>query len=224
MVARRSNGVSYPDYTCEVLAWVDLESTGLDPYEDSILEFAMVLTDPDLAILAEPTNVVCIPKPGWEDRMVEVVREMHEGNGLLDAQYRDAAEETRWLVSALQGVLCAQFEALGFHKGHVWLAGSGVSHFDRLVIDAQMPRVSEWFPYFNFDTGNLRRAATLWAKELLLPGHSMDDKPHRALPDLLLHIDEAKHFRELFQLVQKHERWGMPDDGADWNTVKGGSS
>lgn len=35
------------------LIWVDLEMTGLDPETDRIIEVALVVTDPDLNILAE---------------------------------------------------------------------------------------------------------------------------------------------------------------------------
>lgn len=190
--------MTFRDYSCEVLAWVDIESTGLDPHEDSMLEFAMVITTPDLEPVGEPTNVLVKPRAGWEDRMDGIVREMHTTNGLLeDHKYAFAA----WSVSALDAALNGQFEMLGLHRGHVWLAGSGVNHFDRLVIDAQMPKVAEWFPYFNFDTGNLRRATSLWEPSLVLSGHGMADKPHRALADLQLHLAEAQNFRNILKFA-----------------------
>ena len=39
------------------LIWIDLEMTGLDTFNDSILEIATVVTDADLEIVAEGPNL-----------------------------------------------------------------------------------------------------------------------------------------------------------------------
>ena len=35
------------------LVWIDLEMTGLDPYENTIIEIATIVTEADLSIVAE---------------------------------------------------------------------------------------------------------------------------------------------------------------------------
>ena len=50
-----------------VLVWMDLEMTGLDPATDVIVEIATLVTDDDLAIVAEgPDLVVHQPPRGPE--------------------------------------------------------------------------------------------------------------------------------------------------------------
>ena len=65
-----------------MIAWVDVETTGLDPREDNLLEVGMIITDDNLnerarkaVVLRPPANVERLLKP--------VVLEMHrkgEGN------------------------------------------------------------------------------------------------------------------------------------------------
>ena len=53
-----------------VLVWVDLEMTGLDPNSCAIVEMAMILTDPDLKELAEPFQMTV-----WQpDSVLETMR------------------------------------------------------------------------------------------------------------------------------------------------------
>ena len=41
-----------------MLAWMDLEMTGLDPVNDRIVEIATLITDDDLEIVAEGPDLV----------------------------------------------------------------------------------------------------------------------------------------------------------------------
>ena len=50
------------DKPAERLIWIDLEMTGLDPDQDSILEIATLVTDKDLNELAEgPVFAIATP-------------------------------------------------------------------------------------------------------------------------------------------------------------------
>ena len=48
------------------LVWVDLETTGLDPATDLILEVAVVVTDPDLEVLAGDAWLIAHPRVVYE--------------------------------------------------------------------------------------------------------------------------------------------------------------
>lgn len=75
-----------------MIVWLDLETSGLDPRRDSILEIAMIVTDDDLNQIGEP--FVSLVKPlhtrGYEV-MDDFVKEMHTKNGLLEQLYNIGA-------------------------------------------------------------------------------------------------------------------------------------
>lgn len=72
----------------DVLAWIDVETTGLDPHYSALLEVACILTDTQLRPLREPFHAVI----KYAEHEVEVmrsecddfVREMHDKTGLWD--------------------------------------------------------------------------------------------------------------------------------------------
>src|SRR5579871_5546140 len=63
--------------------WLDLEMTGLNEASCVILQVAMVITDPQLRILAEIDMTIWQPESALS-AMIPVVRSMHTKNGLLD--------------------------------------------------------------------------------------------------------------------------------------------
>src|SRR5581483_2108130 len=68
-----------------VLAWIDLEMTGLDPRRNRIVEIACLITDDELELVAEgPDLVVHVDDPDL-DAMDEVVKAMHGKSGLTAA-------------------------------------------------------------------------------------------------------------------------------------------
>lgn len=172
----------------------DLETTGSEE-ADSIIEIGCVLTTPTLTEIGEFSSVVHAPDAAL-GRLYrnDFVRQMHTANGLLDLATRVepgqhsrlvAHQVTRWLKSA------------GAEKGKVVLAGSGVGHFDRKFIDREMPQLSTWLRYWCIDVGVIRRAHEAWTGQPLADQPN-DRKPHRALDDARLHLEEARLWRALF--------------------------
>lgn len=175
------------------LAWVDIETTGLSPQTDVILEIGMVLTDNHLNIVAEKSFVI---NPGVEtsvlyDQSNAFVRELHTRNCL-------------W--SSLAGgvsLAYAEAELIAFMREHglgtpevgqtaTPMAGSSV-HFDRGFIEGSMPLLGGEFHYRNLDVSTI--------KELLnrIAPHVTESRPtangeHRALPDLHDSITELRHY------------------------------
>ena len=67
-----------------VLAWMDLEMTGLNPKEDVIVEIATLITNDDLEEIAAGPNLV-INQPFQKlESMSKHVEQMHTSSGLLD--------------------------------------------------------------------------------------------------------------------------------------------
>lgn len=169
-----------PDY----LLVLDLETTGTDEHKDPILEIGMLVVDLSLDVL-DAWSIPIMP-PRWPT-MNDFVFDMHTKNGLIT----DCNETGVTLRSAQQ---TAQTILGRWGKKHDFmLAGSGVSHFDRRFLKAQMPELEKWFQYPNLDIGVVRRFATLLCG-VDVPNLS-DDKPHRALDDARIHLQEMRNWR-----------------------------
>ena len=68
----------------DLLVWIDLEMTGLDPHENKIIEIATIITDSELSIIAEGPNIV-INQPEEElDKMDDWNVSHHTENGLIE--------------------------------------------------------------------------------------------------------------------------------------------
>jgi oligoribonuclease len=171
-----------------VLAWMDLEMTGLDPAEHTIVEIATLITDDELNVVAEgPDLVVHVPDEALE-RMDPVVRQMHEQSGLLEA----IAKSTITLAQAGQ-------RTLEFLKAHipeprtVPLCGNSIGT-DRRFLAAQLPEVEGWLHYRSVDVSTVKELARRWypAAYSAAPGKRAK---HRALDDVLESIEELAYYR-----------------------------
>jgi oligoribonuclease len=182
------------------LLWLDLETTGSSEKDgDEIIEIGCVLTTHDLYDLGSFTSVVK-PGPLALGRMMQnqIVREMHEKNGLLP-KVLAADDELRphKVVNQLLAWLSAALPPDGFP---VVLAGSGVGHFDRRFIDKYMPQLSQQLRYWCIDIGVIRRAHDMWVGTTVSTDN--DRKTHRAIDDAYCHLSEARAFGNLWRFTQ----------------------
>jgi oligoribonuclease len=194
----------------DLIVFLDLETTGTDEEKDDIIEIGMVMLDatkPDYPEIGGFSRVI-MPDDQAYLRMLDkrVVREMHEANGLLAeiVKVREAYQGgTNW-ADFEDGVMMYTMSQVHsnaltwletFKKGndsHIPLGGSGVLHFDRRFLDAQMTRLSRQLTYWAYDVGVLRRA---WQKAGM-PVFSQEAKTHRALDDARVHADEWRFYSE----------------------------
>jgi len=193
-------GVSLPPYAL----FLDLECSGSHEDRDVIIEVGCILTScsPGFEVIEEYSRPVQHPGLDVRSMMDEVVLAMHTRNGLL-AEIESGIGATPDLVE--QDVL----KMIDEHAkdSRVVLAGSGVAHFDRKFIKAEMPQLDHRLVYYSLDIGTTRRLARLAGLSL-----SPDSgKPHRALPDAQLALAEARVYVEwLSRLVTTDEKRG-PD-------------
>ena len=117
-----------------MLAWIDLEMTGLDPARHTIVEIACLITDDDLTIIEEGPDLVVPATPEQLADMDDFVRSMHTRSGLL------ADIEASTLTLAEAGA-----QTLAFLKRHipqprtVPLAGNSIGT-DRRFLAQLCPR------------------------------------------------------------------------------------
>jgi oligoribonuclease len=168
------------------LVWVDLEMTGLEPETCTIVEIATIVTDQDLAILAEGPNLVIRPPDEDLARMSPFVRDLHAKSGLLD----------RILASTVT-LADAQRETLAFFSRHVDkgsspLCGNSVWK-DRAFLERYMPEVVTFLHYRMIDVSTVKELVRRWYPS---PFHAPKKKEaHRALDDIRESIEELRWYR-----------------------------
>lgn len=174
------------------LVVVDLETTGLDEMEHALLEVGAVLLDEQLCPQAEFSRTVFpVEWAEWEPQ----AQKMHDANGL-------SAEAALSPLSPSDVDLLAwdwldrQRRECGNPDESFVLAGSGVSHFDRRWMKRDLPRFESLFTYWSIDIGHLRRFATR-VVGMDDPVPVTEKKPHRALDDALLHVQELQGWAEV---------------------------
>lgn len=211
------------------LLFCDLETTGIDPRDPgaSILEVGMVLTEgTELNPVAEASLIIRPPGTMQDHdalwgRLPQVVRDMHERTGL----WKEATlGQNAWAIHdadrGLADWLDQQLRTLehvddtGAPKP-VSLCGSGVERFDRAWIGAYMPLVAQRLIYYSvWDLGTHRRALQYIGREDLTDTVvDVDNKPHRALADARLHIEEARRYSRMYCSINLPEAVPpLPDD------------
>lgn len=173
-----------PAHDDHALLWINLETTGLDPSEELILEVAVQATTGKGRELAPLVSWTIQLDDARRERLSHegnaVARRMHETSGLLlaCAGGREARAQ-----AAVEAALCMYIDAIGpLSTGKPWLAGCSV-HFDRAFLAAHMPRVLDRLHYRQIDVTSLCEAWRLISGRKIRPERS---PVHRAADDVLM--------------------------------------
>ncbi len=170
-----------------MLAWMDLEMTGLDPQRDVIVEIATLITDDDLNIVAEgPDLVISAPEEALQN-MDPVVVEMHTRSGLLE-QIR--ASETTLEVAGAQTL---EFLRDHLEEGTVPLCGNSIG-MDRRFLAQYLPEIENYLHYRSIDVSTIKELARRW-NPTVLDRAPRKDTAHRALDDIKESLAELVYYR-----------------------------
>ena len=171
-----------------MLVWMDLEMTGLDPALNAIVEIATLVTDDDLAVVAEGPDLVVHQPPEVLDGMDDVVRKMHIKSGLL------AAIEGSTISLADAGAV-----TLDFIKQHVPeprtvpLAGNSIG-MDRRFLAVHLPAIEQYLHYRSVDVSTVKELCRRWYPDVLTNAPEKAGG-HRALDDIRESVEELKYYR-----------------------------
>jgi oligoribonuclease len=179
-------------YTCAMdkstnLVWIDLEMTGLDTVNDTILEIATVVTDKHLNELAEGPVIAIGQSQARLDAMDDWNRKQHGDSGLA----------SRVLESSMT-LAEAELKTLAFlerwvEPGKSPMAGNSICQ-DRRFLAREMPELERFFHYRNLDVSTLKILAQYWAPAVAA-GFSKESE-HRALADIRDSIAELAWYRD----------------------------
>lgn len=171
------------------LIWIDLEMTGLDTTRDGIIEIATVVTDSELAILAEGP-VLAIHQPEHVlNAMDEWNTRQHSRSGLIDRVRRSTWDYAR-----------AEQETLGFlarwvPPGVSPMCGNSICQ-DRRFLHRLMPALEAYFHYRHIDVSTLKELARRWAPDTMREFRKAG--AHLAMDDVKESIRELRFYRERF--------------------------
>lgn len=191
-----------------ILAFIDIETTGTAPESHDIIEGACVLIDPTTGETvgeagADGFNRVIRPsRRDWHVDMIERVHEMHHDSGLIDA-VETTGVPLHTAEYDLMAFLVDTTAQAQVRDRPLWLAGAGVAHFESRWLPAHLPLVTGMV--MNYSAGCRIIDTSVTRRHLELAGVTCpnfnDRKPHRALPDVWLHVAEYRWQRDLFRRV-----------------------
>ena len=173
----------------ELLVWIDLEMTGLEPARHTIVEIACIVTDNDLTVVDDGIDLVVHADDAALAEMDDYVRTMHTRSGLLPA------------IQASELSLAASGEqVLAYLKQHVPtarttpLCGNSIGT-DRRFLAQYLPAIEDHLHYRSIDVSSFKELCRRWYPEEY---RTRPDKAesHRALDDILESVAELRYYRE----------------------------
>lgn len=159
--------------TDDLMVWIDLETTGLNPVEDLILEVGFRITNWDGSDeVARFTSLV--HSPGWRERLHlgdnRPAHDIHQANGLVAEltefnKFRDTGVYVLPDVRETESLVLAWLDSYHVPNG-LPLAGSS-NHLDRYFLLRHMPELANRFTYRLQDVSVLREFMRVTTPELV---------------------------------------------------------
>ena len=181
----------------DLLVWIDLEMTGLDPERERIIEVATLITDNDLNLVAEGPVLAVHQPDSLLAAMDEWNQKTHGESGLVERvkQSRvDTAEAERQTLEFLRAYVA---------PGSSPMCGNSV-HQDRRFLEREMPELLAFFHYRNLDVSTGKELAKRWNPGAMA-GFSKRNT-HQALDDIRESLAELAHYRNTFLRLAGSER------------------
>lgn len=173
------------------LLFCDIESTGLVPEDDVLLEVGFAKVTDELELLEEISIQIHLTGIDyWNDYeppfgIPKVVADMHKKSGLWKASH-----ESKFSVRAAENRL---FEWVIEHGlSDLPLVGNTIG-FDRNFLRIHMGRLHDIFHYRSVDISSIKILHDLWTPDTDTP--LAPQALHRSLPDIRDSLEELRKYR-----------------------------
>lgn len=169
----------------DLIAWIDTETTGLDPDHDLLLEIAVVITRNDLSEVGHFDTVIAPAEDvdAVVSLMDKFVRDMHTGNGLIEDLAGPGAHFP-WVADALTaGAIDRLTQG---HPGPFLLGGNSITH-DRGFLRVHAPQTFSRLHYRSIDVSGIEQEMARDGYAARIAAWREDFAPsnaHRALGDI----------------------------------------
>ena len=171
----------------DLLIWLDLEMTGLDPDRHVILEIGCAVSDSDLNVVAEgPALVIAQPVKILEEMDPWCIKQ-HGQSGL-----------TQKVKDSKLSLAKAEQQTLEFLQQYCQpksspLCGNSIGQ-DRRFLYRYMPQLNEFFHYRNIDVSSIKELVSRWYPT---QAHAPEkQKTHHVMDDIRESIAELRHYRQ----------------------------
>jgi oligoribonuclease len=173
----------------DVLVWLDMEMTGLEPDKERIIEVAVILTDGQLTELAVGPELVIHQTDELLAAMDDWNTQHHGASGLVD-RVRASTITDGDAEQQIVTFLAAHVPA----KDRPVLAGNSI-HQDRRFIRRYMPALDKRLHYRMVDVSTIKELARRWYPAIVAK-QPQKHETHRALDDIRESLDELRFYRQ----------------------------
>lgn len=173
-----------------MLIWLDLETTGLTPEDNEILEIGVIVTDDNLIEHGRFHALVAPAVTRTLESMHPVVQKMHTNNKLW-SEINQIPEDCT--IDSAETQLLDFLEECGVKPGEAQLAGSTIS-FDRAFVAVHMPRLAKYLHYRNVDVTSFNEIARRSWPGLHMNRPVLDRGAHRADVDIQNSLDVMRYY------------------------------
>ena len=168
------------------LIWIDLEMTGLDTDNDTIIEIATIVTDSQLNALEEGPVIAIHQEDSILDAMDDWNTRQHTRSGLVDrvrASASTIADAERMTLQFVEKFVAPKASPM---------CGNSICQ-DRRFLHRLMPDLENYFHYRHIDVSTIKEIVKRW-----YPDEKQFDKEssHLALDDIRDSIEELKFYKE----------------------------
>ena len=173
----------------DVLVWLDMEMTGLDPERERIIEVATILTDGHLNEIAIGPELVIHQADEVLAAMDDWNKSHHGSSGLTERVKSSEITDAH-----------AEEQTIAFINAHVSskerpvLAGNSI-HQDRRFIRRYMPALDNRLHYRMVDVSTIKELARRWFPQIIAKQKAKKET-HRALDDIRESIDELRYYKQ----------------------------